>query len=342
MHVGAGTVRNGGNTAPAGLPLLYRAPMGSMMTIGAGTGYAMEGQPVVLVAASNGGGDAERAVADLRCRILRRLDWTQLTDGLDERIGRVVIVAEAGGISPEALDQGLPCLDDLASARGLPIVISFAAPQLDQVAAALGGPHVTLLCEPTAIDWAIALAIATQIGVPVRLNDSWRESAAARLQRLNGEVARIADILARLAQSEEASGDVADRRSGYDPGPIAATQDPVTAQEVRRAIQLRRLRDKHFEMFGEGLFEDPAWDMLLDLYAAELEEQQVSVSSLCIAAAVAPTTALRWIAKMTQIGLFVRHPDPLDRRRAFMGLSRPAAEAMRSYMIAARRNEDLG
>ena len=58
--------------------------------------------------------------------------------------------------------------------------------------------------------------------------------------------------------------------------------------------------------------------MLLDLYAAELEGAQVSVSSLCIAAAVAPTTALRWIGRMTEAGLFVRQPDPFDRRRAFL------------------------
>ncbi|MGJ3628472.1 hypothetical protein AB5I41_18845 [Sphingomonas sp. MMS24-JH45] len=38
--------------------------------------------------------------------------------------------------------------------------------------------------------------------------------------------------------------------------------------------------------------------MLLDLFAAELERARVSVSSLCIAAAVAPTTALRWIGRM--------------------------------------------
>lgn len=69
--------------------------------------------------------------------------------------------------------------------------------------------------------------------------------------------------------------------------------------------------------------------MLLDLYAAHLEGTQVSVSSLCIAAAVAPTTALRWIGKMTEAGLFTRQPDPVDRRRAFMVLTERALEGMR-------------
>jgi hypothetical protein len=40
------------------------------------------------------------------------------------------------------------------------------------------------------------------------------------------------------------------------------------------------------QFFGPDLFADPAWDILLDLYAARLEQQRVAVSSLCIAAAV--------------------------------------------------------
>ena len=88
--------------------------------------------------------------------------------------------------------------------------------------------------------------------------------------------------------------------------------------------------------------EDPAWDMLLDLFAAELEGAEVSVSSLCIAAAVAPTTALRWVGRLTDAGLFERRPDPQDRRRAFMGLSARGSAAMGAYFRALRRAALLG
>ncbi|MFX4925881.1 hypothetical protein ABTC31_20055, partial [Acinetobacter baumannii] len=87
--------------------------------------------------------------------------------------------------------------------------------------------------------------------------------------------------------------------------------DGATAAEVRRIIRGRRLRD---QFLGDGLFEDPAWDILLDLYAAHLEGTQVSVSSLCIAASVPPTTALRWIGRMSDLGMLERRPDPFDRR----------------------------
>src|SRR3546814_2871104 len=71
--------------------------------------------------------------------------------------------------------------------------------------------------------------------------------------------------------------------------------------------------------------------MLLDLYAACYERRQVSVSSLCIAAAVPATTALRWIKNMTDAGLLDRSCDPNDARRIFIGISEKARFAMDRY-----------
>jgi DNA-binding MarR family transcriptional regulator len=61
----------------------------------------------------------------------------------------------------------------------------------------------------------------------------------------------------------------------------------------------------------------------------------VPVSSLCIAAAVPATTALRWVKNMTDTGLFVRRADPHDGRRVFVELSREASVAMRRYFAEA-------
>ena len=71
--------------------------------------------------------------------------------------------------------------------------------------------------------------------------------------------------------------------------------------------------------------------MLLDLFQAEIAQLRVPVSSLCIAAAVPATTALRWLKAMVEQGLFVRRADPHDGRRVFVELAPQASEAMRSY-----------
>ena len=86
--------------------------------------------------------------------------------------------------------------------------------------------------------------------------------------------------------------------------------------------------------FGADLFADPVWDMMLDLLAARLEGRAVRTSSLCIAAGVPTTSALRWIRELTERGLFVRVPDPNDRRGVLIELSDEAAERLMEHLAA--------
>jgi DNA-binding MarR family transcriptional regulator len=107
----------------------------------------------------------------------------------------------------------------------------------------------------------------------------------------------------------------------------------ISAEQVRALLRARRLRD---QVLAQDLFADPAWDILLDLMAAHLEGNKVSVSSLCIAAAVPPTTALRWIQQLTDRGLLERRADPLDGRRIFITLSEVGLSAVQSWFDASR------
>ena len=83
--------------------------------------------------------------------------------------------------------------------------------------------------------------------------------------------------------------------------------------------------------FDEELFADPAWDMMLDLLQAEIRSFACPVSSLCIAAAVPATTALRWLKTLVSQGLFLRRADPHDGRRVFVELAPDTSHALRRY-----------
>jgi hypothetical protein len=133
-----------------------------------------------------------------------------------------------------------------------------------------------------------------------------------QISALSAEARRIADALAELAAAAEAQ----------EPAPISAAM-------VRKLIRLRRDRDRHFPA---ELFADPAWDMLLDLAAARMEGADVPVSSLCLAAAVPTTTALRWIRTLSQAGLLVRRTDTADARRSFIGLSDQAFDGVAGWL----------
>jgi hypothetical protein len=261
------------------------------------------------------------------------IGWDQIVDRMEQQAHDPIILLDAEGVSDELLAASLYRIDAIATARGLRVIAALSEQQIDIVSAGLNGHDVQLLCTPGEADWIAALTIARIADEHVALNDRVREGEAARLARLNEEVTRIAEVLARLSRRDDTPqstpGTVTDR-PGYAGPPAVAEIGP---DDVRRIIRARRLRDR---FFGEGVFEDPAWDMILDLFAAHLAQAQVSVSSLCIAAAVAPTTALRWIAKLTDAGLFERQPDPFDRRRAFMALSPRALDAMNRYVLATR------
>jgi DNA-binding MarR family transcriptional regulator len=91
------------------------------------------------------------------------------------------------------------------------------------------------------------------------------------------------------------------------------------------------------KFFGFELFADPAWDMLLQLFLAEISQRRVSVTSLTIAAEVPATTALRWIKTMTDAALIRRRADPTDGRRIFVELSANASEALEGYFVEVQK-----
>jgi len=106
---------------------------------------------------------------------------------------------------------------------------------------------------------------------------------------------------------------------------------PVSEREVRAMLKMRRDRVQFFD--GE-LFAEPAWDILLELYAAELGQQRISVGNLCVGAAVPSTTALRWINILESKGLVERKADRMDGRRFYVSLSSSGHDAMGSYFSA--------
>lgn len=283
-------------------------------------GWGMTGDPFDVVLVGDAVGEMAAAVSLAGGRVVARLGW-----GTALPQGDALIALDTGG-------AGEGPLAALAEHAARADVVACDLDQLDVVADAVFLTDAELLCAPTLAERIAALSIAAaRAAAPER--DHVRDGATERLRRFSTEVGRIAETLARLAVTE-GTATLADRRPAYDAGPPVpetAAEAVVDASAVRRLIRARRLRDQYL---GDGLFEDPAWDMLLDLFAAELEGNVVSVSSLCIAAAVAPTTALRWVNRLIEAGLFERRPDPGDRRRAFIALSARGAAGMRGYFAA--------
>jgi len=258
------------------------------------------------------------------------------TVGLEQAPERIDLQAAASALWIELdRDRGAPMdrlLDHVNRDAGhgrYRAIVAAPAELLDAIAARLSDDGVELLVDADEADRTAALAVAlTDAGRPDRLSDIAADQNATRLRQLSDEVSRIASTLARLS-----SGPAAVAQPTELP-PVAGDAPQVSADAVRSVIRARRLRARYFD---EGMFADPAWDMLLDLLQAEITQLRVPVSSLCIAASVPATTALRWLKTMTSQGMFVRRADPNDGRRVFVELAPPASQAMRRYFADAGR-----
>lgn len=267
-------------------------------------------------------------------RIVEVAGIVELLEGRARPLGDVVLVdcPEVDGAALAALAR----LDMRVAHSGAQLVVSTSVAALDDVFACLDQSNPQILVDPSRAERVIALGRALARFPKLRLRELPEEDRLALL-RLTEQVTQIAERLdaafsapfgsaCRFEEPKRSftgpTDDGGDQRAGAADPPLP---DP---RLVRGIIRQRGLRAR---FFAGDLFADPAWDMLLDLTAARAERRRVSVSSLCLASGVPPTTALRWIGWLTEAGLLERAEDETDRRRAFIALTDKAAEAMARY-----------
>jgi DNA-binding MarR family transcriptional regulator len=264
---------------------------------------------------------AEQALTAAGVRLVGSCSIEDAARRLDDQASLGLAWVELGEEDDTAaLDKMLDRLNDFAETRGTAVIASSPLELVDMVAARLTDRATEILVDPDDSQRAATLALALSGAHAERGVSDVGKDNAARLRQLSDEMGRIASTLARLSTGP----------GGPAVKPVEGGQSSpdVDAEAVRAVIRARRLRSR---FFSEELFADPAWDMLLDLLQAEIAQLRVPVSSLCIAAAVPATTALRWIKTMTEQGLFVRRADPHDGRRVFVELAPAASQAMRRY-----------
>ncbi len=149
------------------------------------------------------------------------------------------------------------------------------------------------------------------------------DTKAERLLRLSEEVSRIAGSLAQLSMgllsvtSEDAK---------------AANSDELDVPEdlVSWLVRARQERSRYL---STELLVEPAWDMLLAIFWAEIAQRRVTQSNVCTASGVAPSTALRWLNRMAEQQLIVRRRDEHDAQRFYVELTPAVSTALRRYFV---------
>ena len=284
--------------------------------------YSQEAPVLVAGSSETALARAVRTVEATGLRVGDQLDIGAARERIERQVATTALWLELDRDCGGALDELIGQVSrDVAEGRYV-AVVSTTADLLDPLAASIDDDSIELIVDADEVERAAALAVATsRVGIPLRLSDVAADKSGDRLRQLSEEVSRIAATLARLSSGPPSAPQAIE--------PVQHGDAPaVSSETVRSVIRARRLRSRYF---NEDLFADPAWDMLLDLLQAEISHLRVPVSSLCIAAAVPATTALRWLKTMVSKGLFIRRADPHDGRRVFVELAPETSRALRNY-----------
>ena len=290
-------------------------------------------------------------------------NWHEMLRTTGARMLDAVSVAEGAGRLSSVIDVDLillDCrrpsamletlvsrLDMMAHSTGVAALLIASLDTLDMVDSLASAPSALVLCAPENRELLAAIHVGFRFRrLPDALHDSGTASEPAaekNLDKLSDELGRLSGMIEMLMQEaiperrnpgwDTQGVRLRSTRQSYNDMPTSMASAPLDAQQIRALIRARRLRD---QMLPNNIFADPAWDILLDLMAAHLEGNRVSVSSLCIAAAVPPTTALRWIRQLTDHGLLLRQADNADGRRVFITLSSEGIRAVEQWFLAAR------
>lgn len=82
---------------------------------------------------------------------------------------------------------------------------------------------------------------------------------------------------------------------------------PLREDHIASVLLVRRARDA---VLGKGLFSEPAWDILLELFAAKLGGRNMSLKELAVAIDAPSSTAARWLGALKDRGLIEQEIDP--------------------------------
>jgi hypothetical protein len=292
------------------------------------------------------------------------IDGGSMSALLEEPIALLgdVVVVDCPGTGSSGPDDmmlaGLARLDIRVAQSGAKLIVATNLAGLDDVFSVLDQSYPKILVAPSRAERVITVGrVMGEMG-GLHLREMGEEDRVALL-RLSQQVEAITLSLDRMTQSNvqpqaapgratslsESKRDFRAYRpdssgpelSDFGGGaPASQSDDRAVLPDPKMVRQMIANRHARARFFDPELFGDPAWDMLLDLTAAHGEGAHVSVTSLCIAAGVPATTALRWLTQMVETGIFRRVPDPADKRRAFIALSDKAVAAMGGYFASLR------
>lgn len=114
---------------------------------------------------------------------------------------------------------------------------------------------------------------------------------------------------------------------------IVAEHGGECATARARAERLYAERRRRDALFPDGLFGEPAWDLLLAMLIARDRNQAMILCKAYKAAGVTDTTGRRLLDRMEADGLITRRRAPRSRKMRIVELTDLAIERLTDYLV---------
>lgn len=136
-------------------------------------------------------------------------------------------------------------------------------------------------------------------------------AAAWKCEQVSAQLVRLAGLLRCMRPDRET--------------PKSVLSDRAMVECMISGRQLRR------ELFDVGLFADPVWDILLELYRANIDRQRITIAKLCDATALPASTAVRYIRALVEERIVVTEAIPAGQQDTVPKLTETGVVTMRAF-----------
>lgn len=119
----------------------------------------------------------------------------------------------------------------------------------------------------------------------------------------------------------------------------SASQDNVLVAMARSELKARQRQKKIVS--EAGVFGEPAFEILLDVYIAGAEDRRLTATQVCANVGVSVTIGDRYMAILERQGLISRNRSKSDFRCTYVRPTRLGTEKIDEFYLTRLENNDL-
>ena len=115
--------------------------------------------------------------------------------------------------------------------------------------------------------------------------------------------------------------------------PATSEEREFSAYQIAKKLSGAR-ETRQLELTVANIFNDPFWDILVDLYIGKNEAREMSFKNYPISSSSRPSTAARYLKILESEGLINQHRDETDSGKTYIDLTNKGQSAIEKSLLS--------